>query len=412
MNLDNFKVMLCPSLETAKEFNPEATVEAEYGDICVEGSKVTLAHHGSRSENPAPCNADVEPLESGTIVVSHLDLDTIGGIMAIVGDKIDDPEFWAAAEHIDVNGPHHVHEFPQDIQDKLNAIWAWNAEQPRVRYTEPTDVTEQVKANYGILEKVLDEAHPQHNDVIQKGREWEERTTNEVESKLVDDYAKMRVFKTDGVFCAGSYYSPNQEMVVPATITFNEKFKSITIAFENGGKDVSAKDIVQQIWGPEAGGRDGIAGSPRGQEMTDRDFEKAQIGLACMLSMNELTQNVENIIEQMTKEELSTEYTSMVFEKYGNEYFKEYDDDCDIRFEFTRDPSQSVNLEDNPYSDKFLVDIIGMETHILGPDFYLTMRYMFNDDEKSRFMNACEEQDKSIDDMLAEASNDEEEMDI
>lgn len=287
MNLDKFKVILCPTLDSAQGLNPDATVEAEYGDICVEGTQVTLAHHGSRSANPAPCNTEVEPLESGTILVSHLDLDTIGGIMALTGDKMEDKEFWEAAEFIDVNGSHHIHELPKEIQEQLNAVYAWNASQARVRYTEVTDVTQQVVDNYTMLSAVLDEAHPQHDSMIQKGKDWERDVTQAVQDKLVRETSNMRIFKTDGVFCSGSYYSPEQDKVLPATVVFNEKFKSITIAFEDGGKNVSARDIVQKLWGPEAGGRDGIAGSPRGREMTELDFQKAQHEVETTIELNE-----------------------------------------------------------------------------------------------------------------------------
>ena len=38
---------------------------------------------------------------------------------------------------------------------------------------------------------------------------------------------------------------------------------AVTVAFECGGNpSKSARAIVQGLWGPEAGGRDGIAGSP------------------------------------------------------------------------------------------------------------------------------------------------------
>lgn len=56
--MNNIKILLAPSYELARPFNNmiEATVEAEYGDKCINGKLYTLAHHGSRSANPAPCN--------------------------------------------------------------------------------------------------------------------------------------------------------------------------------------------------------------------------------------------------------------------------------------------------------------------------------------------------------------------
>ena len=117
------RVILAPSYDIAKNIKAEATVEAEYGDECLEGTMVTLAHHGPRSNNPAPCNTpDVPELPPfATVVVSHIDLDTLGGIYALQGRKPEDYRFWEAAEMIDVKGAHHIHELDKDIQDKLNA---------------------------------------------------------------------------------------------------------------------------------------------------------------------------------------------------------------------------------------------------------------------------------------------------
>ena len=42
----------------------------------------------------------------------------------------------------------------------------------------------------------------------------------------------------------------------------------------DGGKKVSAKELVQELWGNEAGGHPGIAGSPRGKEMTEKDMKQ------------------------------------------------------------------------------------------------------------------------------------------
>lgn len=122
------RVILAPSYDMAKNIKAEATVEAEYGDECLEGTMATLAHHGPRSNNPAPCNTpDVPKLPPfATVVVSHIDLDTLGGIYALQGRKPEDDRFWEAAEKIDVEGAHHIHELDQDIQDKLNAYYAYN----------------------------------------------------------------------------------------------------------------------------------------------------------------------------------------------------------------------------------------------------------------------------------------------
>ena len=83
------QILLAPTYDIAKTINAEATVEAEYGDECLEGTMATLAHHGPRSNNPAPCNTPDVPVlpPFATVVVSHIDLDTLGGIYALQGRK-------------------------------------------------------------------------------------------------------------------------------------------------------------------------------------------------------------------------------------------------------------------------------------------------------------------------------------
>lgn len=270
------QILLAPTYDIAKTINAEATVEAEYGDECLEGTMATLAHHGPRANNPAPCNTPDVPVlpPFATVVVSHIDLDTLGGIYALQGRKPKDDRFWEAAEKIDVEGAHHIHEHDQDIQDKLNAYYAYNDRQPRQRYTEAIDVTKQIDDTYDIVNAIVDINNPEHDKLIAAGKEWAQTREKEVEDQLVYENKDVRVFDTNGIFCAASYFSPNQNTICPATITYNEKFKSITLAFEDGGKQLNAKEIVQELWGPEAGGREGIAGSPRNVEMTKDDLAR------------------------------------------------------------------------------------------------------------------------------------------
>lgn len=275
--MEKFRVLLAPTMELASTIVADATVEAEYGDTCVEGRIVTLAHHGTRSMNPAPCNWDVTPLNSGVILVSHIDLDTVGGCLALMGLKPEDPEFWAGAEYVDVNGPHHIHKLSMEVQSKLNAVYAWRAEmrqsqnqnQQQGRIVEVTDVTTTIYEWDEIL-KLVTGSNPDEG-WINKGKQWAANITAQVESKLVDESETVRTFVTDGVFCSSSYYSPNLKTVCKATVVLNTRFNSITVGVADPD-ELSAKDFVQSIWGSNAGGHRGIAGSPRGQQMTKEDL--------------------------------------------------------------------------------------------------------------------------------------------
>lgn len=294
--MPNFRIILAPTLAEAVSYSTThdvvASVEAEYGDECVPGRLVTLAHHGPRAGNPAPCNdprvrklvrpvsgvtTDGRPWTSyaplgGDILVSHLDLDTLGGIMAIEGLKPVDDEFWAGAAYIDVVGPHHLHELSPRVQELLNAWDAWQEGHLKARrYRKVTNVTSTV----GDMTIALISILGGNEALLQAGQIWHQYVAAATEKCLIAEDALVRVFKTDGVFCNSAYYSPKQKRVVPAIASLNTTQGSITISFADKKVGVSAAKIVQSLWGPEAGGHDGIAGSPRGQIMTMTDLRDA-----------------------------------------------------------------------------------------------------------------------------------------
>ena len=282
-----FKVLLAPTAQLAETLDVPYTVETEYWDYCHSWTKLTLAHHGPRSWNPAPCeypNMECEPWE---IWISHIDLDTIWWIMAIEWQKNDtkDSEFWKSVAYIDVNWPHHMHELPKEEQDKLIAYLARanKNEKLRTRYTDITDVTPVIEECKSMLLKILDKDDPSNGEIISEWREREKRTTEEIEWKLVYESDKFRAFKTDWVFCWAAYYSPTKWKIIPCTLTYNEKFKSITLAFCDETIPYSASEIMQKLFWPEAGWRKTIAGSSRGTEMTIEDFERAKDYLESIL---------------------------------------------------------------------------------------------------------------------------------
>lgn len=266
------KVMLAPTWELAKDIKATATVEAEYGANVVEGSIYTLAHHVKEYANqPAPCNnGDVVVLPEGsTILVSHIDLDTIGGVMALLGVKPEDKGFWEAAEYIDLNGPHHGYKFPDELP-KLQAYWAWNANRPRNKpATEVKDVSDVVEAHAHAISQILSG----DSDLIQAGEKWAVETSEKVEACLIQESEQVRVFVTDDVFCSASYFSKGLGKIVPITVAMNTKMGSITIA--TCDQSINAKEVVQSLWGSEAGGHPGIAGSPRGKRMDLKELVRA-----------------------------------------------------------------------------------------------------------------------------------------
>ena len=280
------KIILASKYEEAINVPHDATVEAEYGDRVIEGEKYTLAHHsGKYRGGPAPCVFPNQQGFDGVTLISHIDLDTIGGCLALYGKKPEDEAFWTGAGFIDVKGPHHIRELDAAVQAKLQAYSAYSNSLERVKYETPHDVTENILAAGKVIAGIIaGDAY-----LLRKGEEWRAASEAAVEAKLVYESGYVRAFVTDGVFCSAAYYSKKQGKVIPAVVVHNQNYNSITVSFEDGGIRFDASAIVKKMWGDMAGGHAGIAGSPRGW------------GLSADESLNEFNNMVQYIegIEKM-----------------------------------------------------------------------------------------------------------------
>ena len=191
----------------------------------------------------------------------------MGGIAALLGRKKEDPEFWKAAEHLDLSGFHHLHEVPEQAREQYLAFESW-AESHKGRYKEITDVTETVLEHLDVLDRAID----REPALIQEGIRWNEEMKEKIERCLVYEDQYIRLFNSpEGTFCNASYYSPNLERIIPAIVSFNGVREAVTLSFEDKSSELHANEIVRELWGPEAGGHAGIAGSPRGSQMTFED---------------------------------------------------------------------------------------------------------------------------------------------
>ncbi|MGN0240969.1 MAG: hypothetical protein ACI4CS_04705 [Candidatus Weimeria sp.] len=204
----------------------------------------------------------------------------IGGVLALEGKQPADKEFWKAAEFIDKNGPQHLEEVPEEQKDKLNAYNYMNKkmekEEGRVDLSKIEDITELVHERGKALSLILGKDSPEKTAVIEEGRKWAKDISTAIESCLVSENEHMRVFSTNGPSCSAAYYSPNQKKVIPAIVSFNQRFNSISISFPDDSLGLSAEKIAQEMWGPGAGGHPLIAGSPRGRVMTAEEFKEVQ----------------------------------------------------------------------------------------------------------------------------------------
>lgn len=295
------------------EFQITATVEAEYGDDVVEGSAITLAHHGPRKGNQNPCLEPNFITESWTgespqaIGISHIDLDCLGGVAAIMGKKPGLEPFWKLAAWVDSNGPHRAADHPayNDCKDKLNAYYAFADAN---RYWPPkdgsvADVTELIEKSIIALTEILDGIPRPAAEVIEimdransgsgtiipnnpsswieKGREWFKRLRDTEERSLIDE-GRIRIFASDQ-FCS-AFYRNSDGTMADATVVYNTKSGAISLAFEDGGKRWNAAKILQDLFGQDAGGHAGIAGSPRGKRMNFADFNSTVVKIREVLN--------------------------------------------------------------------------------------------------------------------------------
>lgn len=325
-------VLYAPTAEMAREIEiPLAvTVEAEYGDFVVEGLQYTAAHHQKSGKYqgrhtggnmPSPCcDPNIPRLQTGEyVLVSHIDLDTVGGVQVDVGYESlfteEYQDFWGVAEFVDVHGPHRLDPSnPQYL--RICSWWAWLAEnrkksfdrdQIRLR-NEAMDITGFFMHCAVALENILRD-DPTH---LEAGRKFigAEDTLNEkswlFDVELGRDRLKV-VIRSSDRFVNHLYRNPDGEMA-DAVLALNTETGSITLSFEDGGKRLNARDIIQYIFPDKdqdgnflAGGHPGIAGSPRGKVMGNQDLYKAIP--AFMRYLKEITP-VEPVVACMTSPDL------------------------------------------------------------------------------------------------------------
>ena len=290
-----FKFLICNNGARLREEKPIVTIEAEYGDECVEGTRLTLAHHGPRSANPPPCLWVEDELLLGaiarealrlhspiTVGLSHLDLDALGGVLTVMARRKteDNVLFWQAAAYIDLHGPHMLPTFlghsaaEEVVRDQLWAFWAWSEEHKLYPPRDGTvmDCTKEVMDAVNVIQRIL-KGEPA---LIAAGR-----TARSAEKELDGQSFQANVgrvmVRQHEKFCNHLYC--HEQRVAKAVVGYNPKVGSITVSLAEPVVGVSCRTLVQTLWGPEAGGHEGIAGSPRGKEMT---FEQA-LGCAQVL---------------------------------------------------------------------------------------------------------------------------------
>lgn len=340
------KIIIANNAAALKAVNPSHTVEAEYGLEVVEGSNVTLAHHGPRADNPCPCLGDninecpynedaqgcaefvekglchQECLDSKSIGISHFDLDTLGGAMRCMGVKEYDPEegesmFWRVAALVDIMGIHKLEGIKKqlwedamgnlhmgtsefntqdyffqcrwdDCLNSLNGFWAWSEAN---RLFPPRDGSVQDVTGFFkeairvvILLEEGDWSNQEYKDLHQAGETWmaAKETLNKESLRDVFGGTHKVGIRVADQFVNHLYTTPQGDPLA-GVVGYNPKTGAVTLSLADPVEGVSCCGVAQQLWGPEAGGHAGIAGSPRGRRLDIAQAHCAGVALSSAL---------------------------------------------------------------------------------------------------------------------------------
>ena len=276
-------ILLAPSAAHARQITADLTVEAEYGAYVWEGTAYTAAHHQkdgpyagrhilahAATGRPSPCNdPNIPILQSGLIGVSHLDLDTIGGVLRADPVRVQThfgPElqaFWDLAEAVDTRGAHRLPELCSDaaLLRQLHGFWAWSKTAPRFDFTRVHDVGSVIDAAALVLLELFT-GDPQRlgaGEAFAVG----EAALNTRTYVHADGGVILRHTESASDFVNHLYRTPSGDLN-QGVVAWNREKGSITISVSDPDVlGVDCRALVQGLWGPESGGHAGIGGGPR-----------------------------------------------------------------------------------------------------------------------------------------------------
>ena len=166
----------------------------------------------------------------------------------------------------------------------LRAYWAWSRS-PDGRVALPASgavklVDQDIEAHRKVLDALLAterslDVLALRNRLLEAGDKFVAAEAELNETSFVQICQNGVVVRVGPEFCNHLYATP---ALLPgnAVVAFNTRYGSITISFADQPKEgAGAREIVQSLWGPEAGGHAGIAGSPRGKRMSLADLDRA-----------------------------------------------------------------------------------------------------------------------------------------
>ena len=322
------KVLLVTDVVVAQSINAHASVEAEYGDVVVKGSRYTLAHHtGEYKDNDCPClmnNLTVEAdmvQDEETILLSHIDWDAIGGVFALCGIKQEGiiwDAVWDCIAFSDTNGKHMMHKhfmYHGTVKRMCDAMWAYSERNKYEPTNEINDVTTELELAHVFLEDLFSEVNNPEGDtpLLDMGETWDSLQEAENIESISAKFTipdNTVILRSSTNFVNHLYWDGNGTEF-KAVVAWDISSGSITLSFidDVARGELNACDIMQEVFSncnivnitdPEnekivdvyndkslvpkeyfnediyridmlSGGHPGIAGTPRGVEFKYSD---------------------------------------------------------------------------------------------------------------------------------------------
>lgn len=287
----SFRVLHSTNPDLLRSANPHITVEAEYGNHVVEGEVYTAAHHqpiGSpyagdhvvEGGRPAPCNdKNIPALDPSAgewrVGISHLDLDTVGGVLRAIPEFADlfsdkNNGFWNLAGFLDVNGAHKMNmsNAAEEDVNRLYGWWAYFKTLTRLPFNTLNDTTDVVLGCGQVVRELL----AGNEERIEAGRVFRAAEDALNAASFVGWHGPVLARKSPTQEDFVNHLYEQGGTVARAVVAWNFEMGTVTVSMESPEPGVSCRDIVQGLWGTLAGGHAGIAGSPRGQRMSEEQF--------------------------------------------------------------------------------------------------------------------------------------------
>lgn len=253
---------------------PLATIEAEYGNVVIEGVKATYAHHVAGWETAPSLQPNNSAITAGDlmdndnyILVSHIDLDVICGVLSILNAYDVKDSVKEAINYVDTHGQHKIG-FIKDSEGRAFVeAYIGIVSKHRAPFGVE-DVTDYCK----MVGNLLMGNKEKHTDFVKLGKEvLENKEVEANKAMLLENNGVVLYDAPENVFGLSSAYICREEEF-EYTVVYSNKFKTITIAAADGkDQGINLVEFMQGYFGPEAGGHYGIAGSPRGVEYTLAD---------------------------------------------------------------------------------------------------------------------------------------------